>query len=247
MIEFSLRRILRSGVIASAALLVSGVASAQMMVAPPAVPQIITTGRGEVRAAPDRATIFFAVETRAPTAAAAGADNARRQRAVLDTLRRLGLTDELLGTAGYQVSPEYVYEERKSPRVIAYVARNTIRAEVRRLDMLGRYIDGALAAGANQISSLNFATSKEDEVRREALAAAVTRARADAEAMARAAGGTLGGLLELSSGFEYPRPMQQMEMSRMKAQSDGAETPIVAGDQTVIATVNARWTFVGPR
>ena len=40
----------------------------QTLVAGPQIPQIITTGRGEVRASPDRATIFFAVETRATNA-----------------------------------------------------------------------------------------------------------------------------------------------------------------------------------
>lgn len=240
-----MRRLARTAALVVALAGISAGAEAQQptIIAQPQVPQIVTTGRGEVRVTPDRATIFFAVETRAATAAAAGAENARRQRAVLDTLRKLGLTDDLLGTAGYQVSPEYVYEERKSPRVIAYVARNTIRAEVRRLEMLGRYIDGALGAGANQISSLSFATSREDEIRREALAAAVTKARADAEAMARAAGGSLGTLLELTSGFEYPRPMQQMD-GRMKAAMSEAETPIVPGDQEVVATVNGRWAFV---
>lgn len=213
--------------------------SAQVL--PPPPPQVVTTGRGEVRAAPDRATILFAVETRGATAAASGAENARLQRAVLDTLRRLGLTDEQLSTLGYQVHPEYLHEERKSPRITGYIARNSVRVEARRLDMLGRYIDGALAAGANQISSLVFGSTKADELRREALAAAVTRARADAEAMARAAGGSLGSLLEITSGFEYPRPMEQATM-RMAA--DAAETPILAGDQMVTATVTARWAFV---
>lgn len=246
MTGMSMSRMARFG---TAAVLAAGVAlPAYAQPAPavqPQIPQIVTTGRGEVRAAPDRATIFFAVETRASTAAVAGSDNARRQKAVLDTLRRLGLTDEVLGTTGYQVSPEYVYEDRKAPRVIAYVARNTIRAEVRRLELLGRYIDGALAAGANQISSLSFASSREDELRREALAAAVARARADAEAMARAAGGSLGALLELSSGVDMPRPMQ-MEF-RVKAAMSDAETPVVPGDQTVAAMVNARWSFVAAR
>lgn len=212
----------------------------------PQIPQIVTTGRGEVRATPDRATIVFAVETRATTAAAAGAENAKIQRAVLDTLRKLGLTDDLLGTLGYQVHPEYFHEQNKSPRVIAYIARNMIRVDVRRLDMLGRYIDAALGKGANQISSLDFATSKQDEVRREALAAAVTRAKADAEAMARAAGGTLGSLLELSAGYDYPRPMEQMARARMSA-ADAAETPIVPGEHVIAATVSARWAFVGAR
>jgi uncharacterized protein len=228
-----------------ALLFVASIAGAQQpVVTAPPVPQIHTTGRGEVRAAPDRASILFAVETRAATAAAAGSENARRQRAVLDTLRRLGLTDDVLGTTGYQVTPEMSYGEGRAPRVIAYVARNTIRVEVRRVDMLGRYIDAALAAGANQISALQLYSSRDDELRREALAAAVTRAKADAEAMARAAGGTLGTLLELQSSFEFPRPIP---VDAIRVASREADTPIVPGDQTVSAVVTGRWAFVPAR
>src|SRR5207245_866790 len=61
-------------------------------------PQVIATGAGEARVAPDRATIYIGVQSRAPTASAAGADNARRQRAVIDTLRALGLAGDRVPT-----------------------------------------------------------------------------------------------------------------------------------------------------
>lgn len=63
----------------------STAAQQQSVSAPEPVPQIATSATGEARVQPDRATIVFAVETRAATAARAGADNARRQRAVLDS------------------------------------------------------------------------------------------------------------------------------------------------------------------
>ena len=50
-------------------------------------------------------------------------------------------------------------------------------------------LDAALANGANQINSLDFFASNADSARHEALGQAVVRARADAEASARAAGG----------------------------------------------------------
>src|ERR671933_364918 len=55
---------------------------------------IITTGQGEARVTPDRAVVFIGVESRAATAAQASADNARKQRAVIDTLRALGLASD---------------------------------------------------------------------------------------------------------------------------------------------------------
>ena len=55
---------------------------------------IVVTASGETQVRPDRAMIFFAVETRAATAAAAGQSNARRQQQVLDTLRKMGIPSE---------------------------------------------------------------------------------------------------------------------------------------------------------
>jgi uncharacterized protein YggE len=206
-------------------------------------PQIVTSGSGEAQIAPDRATISVGVQTRATTAAAAGADNARRQRAILDTLRALGLTSEQLSTVNYNVSPEMQYTPNGTtpPKVVGYTVSNTVRADVRKLDEVGKVIDAALAKGANEISSLQFYSSKADSVRRVALGAAVASARADADALAKAAGGTLGSLLELSTSDTPIRPPQPIMMSRMV---DAKATPIESGEQTFTATVSARWQFV---
>ena len=208
----------------------------------PAVPQISTTATGESKVQPDRATISFGVETRRPTAAQAGTDNARRQRAVLDTLKKLGLTDAQLSTAGYSVTPEMRYDT-KQPQVTGYIARNIVQADVRRIEQVGTLIDAALGAGANVVNSLRFFSSRADEARRLALADAVGKARSDAEAMAKAAGGGLGPLIEMSTTGPA-RPMyEEVAMARMAA-SDSAVTPIDPGEQTITVFVSARWTFL---
>jgi uncharacterized protein YggE len=209
------------------------------------VPQISTSASGEARVQPDRATILFAVETRAATAAKAGADNARRQKAVIDSLRKQGLAEGQVSTMGYSVAPEMRYDG-KQPQVVGYVARNTVRAEVNKIDQVGTLIDAALGAGANVVSSLRFYSSKADDARKTALADAVSKARNDADAMAKAAGGTLGALLELATSG-VARPMgEEFAMARM-ATADAAQTPIEAGEQTVTVFVSARWAFVPGR
>jgi uncharacterized protein YggE len=210
------------------------------------LPQVVTTGTGEVRVTPDRATINIAVETRAPTAAAAGAENAKRQQATLDALRKAGIAKEHLSTVDYSVSPDYQYdrEGNKPPTVVGYVVRNTIRAEVRKLDDLGRIIDAALAAGANTIGAVEFTASNIDAARQQALANAVASARTQAEAMAKAAGGGIGRLLELNSQAYSRPPIPIMEMAAMRsAAKDVAETPINPGEFVVTAMVTGRWEF----
>ncbi len=213
--------------------------------AAPSPPQIVAIGLGEARVAPDRATIFAGVQSRAATAAAAASDNAKRLKAVIDTLRALGLGDDQLSTTGYSVSPEMQYPPagQGSPRVSGYTVANTVRVEVRRIEDIGRTIDAALAKGSNAISGLQFFSSKADSGRRAALALAVVNARSDAEAMARAAGGSLGSLIELTSESSPTPRFSEMAMARV-AVAAATPTQIDPGVQTISATVNVKWIFV---
>ncbi len=126
---------------------------------------------------------------------------ARRAKAVMDTLRLIGIAGDQVQTANYNVSPEMAYPTTQSqaPRTVAYTVTNSLLLKLKRIDDVARAIDAALAKGANEISSLQFSSSTADSVRSVALAAAVADAKIQAEAMARAAGGSLGQLLELST------------------------------------------------
>lgn len=211
--------------------------------APPGPPQIITTGTGEARVAPDRAMVMIGVQSKAASASQAAAENARRQRAVLDTLRAIGIASDQLSTSGYSVAPDMQYTPNQTPRVTGYTVTNTVNVDVHRIDDVGKVIDAALGKGANEISSLQFFSSKADSVRRAAMAVAVANARADAEVLARAAGGSLGQLLELSTSAPI-RPMVAMAMS-LKA--GRVATPIEPGEETMSVSVTARWVFVSGR
>lgn len=211
----------------------------------PSTPQIVTIGTAEARVTPDRATILIGLRSHATTAAQAGADNARRQRGVLDTLRALGLQSDQLSTLNFTVSPEIQYAPSgdSPPRVTGYAVTNVVRVDVRKLDDVGRLIDAALTKGANQISDLQFFSSKADSVRRVALSMAVANARADADALARAAGGSLGSLIELASTGAGSQPPRELMAPLASARS----TPIEAGEQTFSVSVIARWAYIGGR
>ena len=206
------------------------------------IPQISVGGRGEIKVSPDRATIQISVQTRASTAAAAGTENANKQQSVLAALRALGLGDDQLSTINYNVYPEQRYEQGKEPVIVAYNVTNTILVDVRKLNQVGPVIDAALAHGANMISSLQFYASNTEAARRSAIAIAIEKARADAEAAARAAHGSLGTLLGIDiSAYSPPPPRPMMMMAKVAAQSD---TPINPGDETLSVEVNTRWRFI---
>lgn len=206
------------------------------------VPQIVVAGRGEVKVTADRATIQISVQTRAATAAAAAAENAAKQQSVLSALRTLGLGNDQLSTVNYNVYPEQRYQEGKDPEIVGYNVTNTVLVEVRKLNQVGPVIDAALSHGANMITSLQFSASNTEAARRSAIAMAIEKARADADAAARAAHGTLGTLLEISVGSYSPMPPRPVVM--MRAAAAAPETPINPGEDTVTVEVTTRWRFI---
>ncbi|MDB4886258.1 MAG: hypothetical protein JWN79_1696 [Gemmatimonadetes bacterium] len=239
-------RAVRVTALVALALAPSAMASAQSA-APfsivPAVPSLVTSGQGEAKVTPDRASVMINVLTRASTAAAAGNDNAQRTRAVLAALEKLGLPKDQLNTEGYSVSPEMVYGNGVAPRVTGYTVTNTVRAETKQPAQAGAIIDAALGAGANMINGLSFYASSIETPRRQAIALAVANARADAEAMAIAAGGSLGNLLELSTQGPTVPPRPMFDMAVRKG-AMAAETPVNPGQLTVNVYVTARWAFM---
>lgn len=229
---------------AVATAVLAGTSGGQTIIAP----EVTAYGRGETKVSPTSASVSISVTTRAPTAAQAAADNATRLEATLKALRGIGLAPNELSTMGYSVAQNY--EMTRESRVpTGFIARNTIRAEVRRLDDLGKVIDAALAGGATEISGIQFLAANSEAARLTALAEAVRQARGEAETIARAAGGSLGRAIALTSGgpqmMMRQEPFYDMQMRGMAASV--AATSITPRDLTVYAQVSGRWEFVpGP-
>ena len=209
----------------------------------PTMPQIVTSAEGVAHVKPDRASIDIGVQTRAATAAEASSLNALKQSAIINAIRARGVAIEDITTTNYSVSPELRYREGESPQVTGFVVSNDVQVIVRSLANTGRVLDAALAAGANQINSLSFTVASPDSARRAALASAVASARADAEVMAKAARGTLGALLELTS-VEISPPVPRPVMALSRSATAEAATPIEAGQEDIRASVTARWQFI---
>lgn len=226
---------------------ISGVAGQVSTSAPSSLSQIVTSAVGESTVIPDRAVISFSVETRAPTAAVAGAENARRQQAVIDALRAKGIAPEQISTAGFSVSPDERYDNGQR-KVTGYIARNGVMVDIHNVDQIGRLIDSALGAGSNAVGSLRFYSSRYEEVRRTALRQAVERAKADAEVMAKAVGGTLGNPIEITTiDAGMPRPALNVMLTGAFRGADAPETPVVVGEQKVSASVTTRWILLPSR
>lgn len=204
---------------------------------------IEVSGTGEVIVDPDHATLAVTVETQAATSAAAGADNARLTAAVTGALLGAGATHSDVVTANYTLEPQWQYVANTPPKRTGYQARNSLRVSVAPLSVLGKWIDAALGAGAARVDNIEFDSSAAASARREALSKAVADAKEAAETLAKAAGGKLGPLQNLSTvEAGSPRPV----MARLAVPAPfqaGQETHLEPSPLHITATVTGRWIF----
>ena len=207
--------------------------------------EILTSGSGEATFSPQRAVLWIGISSRAATAAEASSKNARVMNVVLDTLARAGFRRDSLQTVAFGVGPNYDYDNGN--KLIDYEASATIRAKVRDLARIGRVIDQALAAGATDIANVVYESDSLEVGRRQALAQALAKARDDARALALAAGGALGRLLEVNARDTYPYAYAMDGVAAFSSQASRGATPISPRDVTVRVAVQTRWEFVPTR
>jgi uncharacterized protein YggE len=186
---------------------------------------VTVSGTGVVRSVPDRASISAGVETRAATAEAALAANARAMEKVLAALRDAGGKD--VTTSSVSLSP------RQTPdgAVEGYVATN-IATAVFPLATVGAAIDAAVAAGANTVYGPSFTFSDQEALYRTALQRAVDNAKTHAETLVAAAGRTLGPVISITEASSGPVPIFA------KAGAVADSTPVVSGEQETSASVS---------
>ncbi len=201
-------------------------------------PVVRASGQATVDVTPDQAEVSVGVSNQQKTAQAAAADNANRTTAVVNAVKALiGHGDEVK-TQGYSVNPAYSYPKPGgSPVIDGYNANNTVHVTLHDLSSVGKVIDAAMQAGATNVNGVSFTLKNDETVRQQALAMAAQKARANAEAIAKALGLRIVGVLEAQSGeASSVRPLYQPMMAA-RAMAAAAPTPIESGSVTVEATV----------
>lgn len=199
---------------------------------------------GEVRRAPDTATITLGVQTDGATAAEALRQNAVRMNQVIAALKRGGVEARDIQTSGLSLSPQYVYQENLPPRLTGYQASNQVTITVRDLAGLGQAVDAAVNAGASNVGGIAFGLEDSAAAEDAARLAAVKALQAKADLYARATGYRIARLVTLSEGGGYAPP-PPMPVLAMAARMDKAEsTPVEAGELKVRIDVNATFELV---
>ncbi|QQQ18783.1 SIMPL domain-containing protein [Brevundimonas vitis] len=198
-----------------------------------AEPSISLSAYGEVKVAPDMATITFGVVTEAPTAAEAMAQNAARMTQVIAALRRAGISERDIQTSGLNLSAQYDYVQNEPPRLRGYQASNRVTVVINDVNAVGTTADAVVAAGVNQIDGITFGLKNPKAAEDQARRAAVTALQSKASLYADALGVRLGGIRSLNEGGPNMVQPPVFAGNRMAMAADMESTPVAPGELTV--------------
>jgi len=226
--------------LALAAALVSAPAAAQNHDRP--VPLVTVSGEGTVRVAPDLAELHAGVTNQAKTAREAAEANAKAMTALIDAVKEAGISEKDIQTSRFAVQPVYApppQNRSEAPRITGYQVTNRVTVRLHDVNAAGDLLDRLIAAGGNDIWSINFLVSDPSKALDEARAAALADAKRKAEVYAQAAGVGLGRVFAIvEGGTSAPMPMMRANMAKAEA------TPIQPGEETLRVNVTVSYDLV---
>jgi uncharacterized protein YggE len=190
---------------------------------------ITVTGTGHVRAVPDEAQFSVGVTTKGQTAREALAANSARMRELIEALKGAGVAERDMQTQDVSVGANYEVDGKEG----GYSARNSLSVRITDLDRAPAILDAASRAGANEVHGPSLSRSNREDLEARALKDAVANARKQAEALADAAGVSLGDVTAISEQSQSDGPFLAMAE---RAAADST-VPIERGREEITATV----------
>lgn len=192
---------------------------------------ITVTGEASVSVAPDNANIRLGVTSQGKNAREASEANARQMTNVLAAIKEAGVADRDVQTSRLSLQPQYEQGKAGPARLLGFQVTNQVTIRIREIDKFPGILDRAIAAGANEMSGIEFVVSEQSKLLDQARDDAVTDARRKAELYAKAAGVKLGPVTSISEeGASPPRPVMQA----MRASA----VPVAPGEQLLRAAIS---------
>lgn len=159
----------------------------------------IVSGTGKATAIPDIAKVSAGVEENGNSLGQVQKAVDTKSKSLTDSLKKLGIDEKDIKTTSYYVYPTYDYSVAPE-RITGYRVAVNYEITVRNIDKVNDVIAAATASGANLVSGVSFDLS--DALKKtklnEARAQAVNVAKDKAEGLAKAAGISLGKIINIA-------------------------------------------------
>jgi uncharacterized protein YggE len=190
---------------------------------------VFTSGDGSVSKMPDTAFLYAGVESQQPSASAAQSDLASKAAKLITRIKALGVADKDLNTSGYAVGPMYT---PSGQTVSGYLASEQLQITWHDVTTVGKALDAIVQEGGATNVGASFGLADPRAAQAAARTLAIADARSRAQAMATAAGVSLGQVIRVSDLTSSAPPVPYNVGA---AASPATQLPV--GELTVSVTV----------
>lgn len=130
-----------------------------------AADRLVTVGgEATIAVAPDTAIIRIGVTSQGKNAREASEANARHITAVLAAIKASGIDDRDIQTSRLSLQPQYDPNKSGTARLTGFQVTNQLTVRIHDIGKLPDILDRAIAAGANEMSGIEFAVSQQSRL-----------------------------------------------------------------------------------
>lgn len=201
-------------------------------------PHIAVTGEGKVTVQPDQAIINFGVQNTGKDAAEVKKMNDETVDKVMKFIKKFGILSNDVQTTNVSLHKSYDYEKKKHN----YQASQSITITLKELKKYDELMMGLVDNGINNISNVEFKSSKIEEHKVTARKQAILDAKKKAEDFATDLNQKVGKAIVITDNSQpiYQPPMYRNMMMKAEAMDTSQETLAIG---QIEITTNVSVTF----
>jgi hypothetical protein len=196
--------------------------------------QMRVVGAATVVTSPDMAIAQIGVQTFNSEVDPAVEENNQKSQRIQEALIRQGVAEKDMKTVSFNIYPQRNYKDNRPEEIIGYQVNNTISVTIRDIGSVGKALQAAIDAGANNINGISFTLADPKSFEDEARVKAIEDAHQKAESMAQAAGFELGKIIGVNELSQTSPVIMRNDYDKSAAE---AEVPISPGELELTARV----------
>jgi uncharacterized protein len=212
-------------------------------------PNIITvTGKGEVMAVSDIATVSFTLSKDGATAKEAQNLLNENVSKIVNYLKDQKIEEKDIKSEYGGLNPKYSNDQivcvrypcpQGEPKIVGYTANQTIVVKIREVDTANDIRTGLATVGVTNINGPDFSIDDEEGFKDEAREMAIKDAREKAKVLAQQLGVRLGKVANFSENGYTPYPMYESKVSNQAAAGamDAGAPVLPKGENKIMSNV----------
>ncbi len=198
----------------------------------------------EKEVSPNIVELVFAVETLSKTSNEASEQNKQLTSKVISSIRQQldSKNNDQIKTLNFSLQPNYVYPKDKQRLISGYTAVNRVLIKTKQIEKAGKFIDLAIANGANRLESVSYTVDNYDAIRDELYPAAVKDLQNQASVLAKSLNVNVVGIKSINANSSQNQPYRRnFAASALSKMDSESSTPMEPGKINISVSLSAEF------